>query len=31
MSAFNLLKNEGHGIKTPVVECLICKTVFWTG
>jgi len=29
--AFNLLKNEGQDKTTPVVQCLICKTVSGTG
>ena len=27
---FDLLKNEGHDRTTPVVQCLICKTVSGT-
>ena len=28
--AFGLLKNEGQNRTTPVVQCLICKTVSGT-
>jgi len=28
---FDLLKDEGHDRITPVVQCLICKTVSDTG
>ena len=30
MGAFNLLKNEVQDRTTPVVQCLICKTVSGT-
>jgi len=31
LGAFDLLKNEGQDITTPVVQCLICKTVSGIG
>jgi len=31
MGAFDLLKNEGQDRTTPVVQCLICKTVSGIG
>jgi len=30
LGVFDLLKNKGHDMTTPIVQCLICKTVLGT-